>query len=351
MIRPSIAEARAHAITDRLEQWPLSDDERAALKPRFATQWKRHGALASIAFFVLTALAVAAFAAFCKLFFDTTYPAAVICIAGAELLILGRRMYGTGIEAALWIGGALSFIFGLPHSGAPEAMLVIAAAFGIVAWRMQSALFGAVGTLFVAAYFIDIWDNAHHYWRAAAIPLAMLIIAALAKRFTFRRPWLESLLSYLVIVMPLVAEVGGRSATSRGDLEYVIAYTAIGISLIAWGVVIRDHALFIGGGVCIAVASYEARNLLRLAVEWRLIAGGLVLFAVAAAVARLLRGRETGFISKPERLTRYDELLKMAGSLAAGSMVHERPAAEPQSPAGTAGGSGSFGGGGASGDF
>ena len=351
-MRPSIAEERAHAITDQLDQWPLSTDERAALKTRFATQWKRHGAFASLAFFVLTSLAVLAFAAFCELISLTTYTAAAICITAAEILI-SRKMYGTGIEAALWIGGLLSFIYALPHSGSREAMLVIAAAFAIAAWRMQNALFGLIGCVFVCAYFIDVWDSSREYWRVAAVPLAMLFVAALLKRVTLRRPWLESLLSYIVIVMPLVAEIGGRvaSTSSKGSLRIVVLYTAIGIALAAWGSVVRDHSLFLGAGVSLAIAAFEVQDLIGLQVEWSLIVGGVVLLAFAAGLARLLRGRETGFISKAQRLTRYDELLKMAGSMAAGSMLHERAADAPPSVSGTDGGSGSFGGAGATGDY
>ncbi|GEM_PF-1361552 len=353
MMRPSIAEERAHAITDQLDQWPLSDEERAAMKARFATHWKRHGALAALAFFVLTALAVSAFAAFCELISLTTFFAAAVCITAAELLIRRRRMYGSGIETALWIGGLLSLIFGLPHSGAPEALLVIAAAFAIAAWRMQSAIFGTIGAVFVAAYFADVWHGSHQYWQVAAVPLAMLLAAAIAKRLVIRRPWLEALLSYLVIVMPLVAEICGRIASwsSRGQIEMVIAYGLLGIALIGWGIILRDHAIFISAAVCFGVAAFEAQDLVQIAIEWQLIAGGVVLLAIAGIVARLLRGREAGFVSTPQRLTRYDELLKTAGSLAAGSMLHERPAEAPAGVSGTAQGAGSFGGAGSTGDY
>src|SRR5581483_4043077 len=161
--------------------------------------------------------------------------------------------------------------------------------------------------VFVAAYFADVWHGSHQYWQVAAVPLAMLLAAAIAKRLVIRRPWLEALLSYLVIVMPLVAEICGRIASwsSRGQIEMVIAYGLLGIALIGWGIILRDHAIFISAAVCFGVAAFEAQDLVQIAIEWQLIAGGVVLLAIAGIVARLLRGREAGFVSTPQRLTRY----------------------------------------------
>src|SRR6185369_1399359 len=152
-----------HAIVAELDDWGVAADERKAMQAQLATPWKRNGTFVAIAFFGLTVFALFAIYALCG-----GYVAAAVEIAFAEYLIRRRRMYGSGIESALWIGALLSVIAALPRSGDPEAMLVIAAAFGIAAWRMQSPFFGAIGAVFAAAY-PAVADHTHSYWHAALL--------------------------------------------------------------------------------------------------------------------------------------------------------------------------------------
>ena len=70
----------------------------------------------------------------------------------AEVLI-SRRWFFTGVEAALWIGGVFALISELPRSGTPESMLVLAAASGIAGARVRNPLFGALAAVFVMLYF------------------------------------------------------------------------------------------------------------------------------------------------------------------------------------------------------
>jgi hypothetical protein len=283
----------------------------------------------------------------------TAFTAAAIAIACGEYMILRRRMYGSGIESALWIGGLLAFISGLPRSGTDEALLVIAAAFGIAAWRMQNAIFATIGAIFGACYFVAVWDGAHDYWRVAVVPLALAVTAIVAKRRNFSRPWIDSFWSYVAIVMPLVAEIGGRITTydSKGHLQYALTYAILGTIALLAGLHLREHSLLIAAGVSFGIMSFEAHDLVDTPLEWKLISGGVVLLGLAAVIARTLRGRTTGFVTAPARLTRYDDLIKLGGTMAMGQTIHGKAAESEPGVTGTAGGADSFGGAGATGDY
>lgn len=346
-MRPTIDEERAHAIVAELADWNVAADERKAMQAQLATPWKRNGTFVALAFFGLTVFALFAVYALCG-----GYVAAVVEIAFAEYLIRRRRMYGSGIESALWIGALLSVIAALPRSGDPEAVLVIAAAFGIAAWRMQNPFFGAIGIVFAATYPAAA-DHTHSYWHAALLPLGLAVAAVLAKWWEYRRPWLDSLWSYVAIVMPLVAEVAGSIAAydGRGDLERAAVYAILGVVTLLAGLHLREHALLIAAAVSFAITAYEAHELFDTALEWKLMAGGLALLAAAGLVARALRGRTHGFVGTPARLTRYDELVKLGATMVAASPKHEAAATAEPNVTGTSGGAGSFGGAGATGDY
>jgi hypothetical protein len=352
-MRPTIAEERAHAIAGQLDDWQVPDDERHALQSRFTTTWRRNGPFAAAGIFVMTLFAVAALTFLCKTLGATEFAAAAISIAVAELLIWRKRMYGSGIESALWIGGLIAFISGLPSSGKPEAILVVAAAFAIAGWRMQNPFFGAIAAILAAAYFIDIWSSSHSYWRAASVPLALAVIAIVAKVRTWRRPWIDTFWSMVAIVMPLVAEIGGHFASdgSGGNPVCALAYAILGGIALAAGLRYREHALLIAAGVSLGIAMYEARDFADYPLEWKLIASGVALLAFAAVVARELRGRTQGFVATPARLTRYDELVKLGGTMVIGSAMQGHPAESDPGVTGSSGGSGSFGGAGSTGDY
>lgn len=351
-MRPTVAEERAHAIAEQLDEWELTAGERRALETKLATPWRRNGTFVALSFFGLTVFAMFALTALCKSIGATEFAAAFLAIGFAEYLIRKRQMYGSGVESALWIGGLLAFIAGLPSSGAPEWVLIVAAAFGLAAWRMQNALFGTIGVIFAAVYPAAV-DHSHDYWRAALLPLGMALAAVVAKWWTYRRPWLDSLWSMVAIVMPLVAEIAGDIATydSRGYLERAAVFAIAGTIALLAGLHLGEHALLIASGVSFAVTAYEAHDLFTTPLEWKLIAGGLALLALAGVVARALRGRTEGLVATPARLTRFDEVVKLGATMVAGSATHENAAASDPGLTGTSGGAGSFGGAGATSDY
>ena len=351
-MRPTIAEERAHAMVEQLDQWELTAEERRAFEAKLATPWRRNGTFVALSFFGLTVFAMFALTALCKSIGATEFAAGLIAIGFAEYLIRRRRMYGSGIESALWIGGLIAFIFGLPNSGAPEWVLIVAAAFGIAAWRMQNALFGAIGIIFAAVY-PAVADHSHDYWRAALLPLGMALVAVLAKWWTYRRPWLDSLWSLVAIVMPLVAEIAGNIAAydSRGYLERAAVFAVAGTIALLAALHLYEHALLIAAGVSFAITAYEVHDLFTTPLEWKLIAGGVALLALAAVISRALRGRTEGLVATPARLTPYDEVVKLGATMVAGSPAHEHAAAADPGMTGTSGGADSFGGAGATGDY
>ena len=352
-MRPAIAEERAHAIADQLDDWNLPPEERRAFAKRLATPWRRNSVWVAVAFFGLTVFGMFALTALCKSIGATEFAAAVIAIAVAEVLIRRRRMYGSGIESALWIGGLIAFIAGLPSGNDKDAMLVFAAAFAIAAWRMQNAIFGTIAVILISAYFSENWHWMHDYWRAAMVPLAITVIAIVAKRWVYRRPWIDAFWSQVAIVMPLVAEILGQFASysSRGHLEYGALYVVLALIALLAALHLRDHALFVAMGVCVAIAAFELHDLTDFPLEWKLIGGGVALLAIAGVLSRALRGRTDGFVATPARLTRFDEVIKLGAAMAMQPAKQARAETSSPNVSGTDGGAGSFGGAGASGDY
>lgn len=352
-MRPTIAEERAHAIADQLDDWSVAAEERRALGKQLATRWRRNSTFVAASFFGLTVFAMFALVALCKSIGATEFAASAIAIATGEYMIRRRRMYGSGIESALWIGGLLAFIAGLPSTGDAEALLVIAAAFALAAWRMQNAIYGTIGVICTGVYFAAVWNGAHDYWRVAMVPLALALLAIVAKRWLFSRPWIDSFWSYVAIVMPLVAEINGRIVTydSNGHLEYALPYAVLGVIALLAGLHLREHALLIAAGVSFSIMAFELHDLIDTPLEWKLISGGVVLLSLAALVARRLRGRTTGFVAAPASLTRYDELIKLGGTMVAGQAMHGKASEPEPAVSGTTGGGDSFGGAGATGDY
>jgi hypothetical protein len=352
-MRPTIAEERSHAILDQFDDWELPPEEQGAFAKRLATPWRRNGVWVAVAFFGLTVFAMFALAALCKSIGATEFAAAAIAIGGAEVLILRKRMYGSGIESALWISGLIAFIAGLPSGNNREAMMAFAVAFAVAAWRMQNPIFGTIAVIFASLYFYENWQSNHDYWRVAMVPLAISVIAIVAKRWSYERPWIDAFWSQVAIVMPFVAEVLGRFAAydSKGRLEYAMLFVALALIAIIAGLHLRDHALLIAAAVYVGVAAVEAHDLTDFPLEWKLIGGGVALLALAGALSRALRGRTTGFVATPARLTRFDEVIKLGATMAVQPAQHARAEISGSNLSGTDGGAGSFGGAGASGDY
>jgi hypothetical protein len=323
--------------------WPTAADERAAalreLHLPAEERWRHNSLIVSIVFFCLTLFGVGAFAGLARLLFVPTVASGVLVIAIAEVLIVKKKFFGTGVESALWISGVFFFIFALPHTGQPEAFLVVAAGFAIAGTRLLNPFFGTLAAICVVVY-----PGAKNSSTdtMAIIALAVAIAAAVAQRVEWQRRSAERLLQMLAIVVPSAGAIAAELWTIH-RAHLAIAYAGGALVIFSLGIAFRARALLIAGALCAVVASYEASHLNDATLEAKLIAGGALMLVIAIALSRALRGRTRGFVIAPSILTGYDEAMQIAGA------IHVTPPTPaPAAGGGYESGGGGFGGGGAS---
>ncbi len=335
----NVMEERAATLLHQVRDWELSPQERSAIERRLATRWKSNGVLASAVFFVLTLVAVAALFGLCDLMrLPKGWITAVVSIAVAETLIWRLHFFGTGIESALWLGGLFAWIFGLPSEGRPEGLLLFGAACLIAGVRVRNPLIGAASAVFVISYL-----GAKSWFVAAplaGIALAVIALALLAREW--QRPSTEMLLVILMIVTPVTGAAWSFGHTS---MAWSIGYIALAVAEFTFGVMRRHRGALLCGAVSIVIAFIVAREIFDfLAIEWKLIAAGVALFATSIAIARSLRGKTRGFVITPVK-SAFEDAVRVFGSAAFS------PQTQPQSAPHPIGGGGRFGGAGSSGSF
>ncbi len=335
----NVAEERAVVLARRVRGWELPDAERAAIEKRLATRWKSSGMLASAVFFVLTLVVVGAFYGFCALIhIPNGWVTAVVSLSVAETLIRRLHFFGTGVESALWLGGLLAAIFGLGSEGKPEGLLLIAAAFLIAGARVRNPFIAAPGLVFVISYL-----GLKHWFMAAlvaGIALAVIALALLAR--TWQRPSTEMMLIITLMVAPVTGAVWSNGHTS---VAWFALYAALAFAELVFGVARRHRGALVGSAVSLVTALFVARATFDfLSIEWKLIAGGAVLFAASLAIERALRGRTRGFVITPVK-SAFEEAVRIFGSAAFS------PQTGPHATEPPIGGGGQFGGAGSSGSF
>jgi hypothetical protein len=316
-------------MLDFRNAWPTPEEERA-------NAWKRFSLLAQCTFFFLTTLAIAAAFGFLNLISLPRGGMLLIgCVALAEFLIRSHHFWRTGVESALWIGGLYAFIFSLPHSGKPEALLVLAAAAALAGWRVRNALFGTLALVLVVVYFAI-----REWWLTAMVfAIAVALIALFAVTRSWRRPSTELLWQMLVIVMPVAGAIA--AIDHRGSAYPVFAGLAIVFAFV--GIRWRLRVPLVASAIAITIAVIDAR--IPLSLEVQLIAGGVVALIVAATLTRVLRRHTTGFVLDMPQQSELEALLTAGGQ--AILPVHAPATGAPQvNPQG-----GEFGGAGASGNF
>ncbi len=295
--------------------------------------WHGYGLLGQIVFFLLTVAGIAAFYTLTKQELLT----AVLCIVLAEFLIHGRRWFGTGVEAALWIGGLFSALAALPNTGAPEANLLIAAAAGIAGFRVRNPLFGALAAFFVT-YYLEVKAD---LGTIAAMLIATFALIALHR--TWRRPSTEWLFIILLVTMPFAAQ-------AHADRRWALLTIALagGFAAISFACALRKrhHAMFAGAAAAAIVAVGTVHSRFGISEEAVSAISGAVLLVASLATSRLLRGRTTGFVVTPAKLTAFDDDLETLATVAIAPphSAGNPPEVRPQ-------GEGGFGGAGATGDY
>lgn len=312
---------RARAINAR---WP---------RAQLPQPWHGYGLLGQIVFFLLTVAGIFAFFMMTRQELLT----AAVCIGLAEYLIRVRKWFGTGVEAALWIGGLFSALQALPNTGAPEATLLIAAAAAIAGFRVRNPLFGALAAFFVTQYL----EATRDLGTIAALVIAAASLFALYR--TWKRPSTEWLFIILLVTMPFA---GWTHADTRWASLTLSLYAAFAALCLASAIVKRHHAMFAGAAAALIVAAGILVDRIRLSEELTLLIAGAVLLIASAAAAHLLRGRTRGFVVTPSQLTSFDDDLEMLGTVTAAA--HPSAGNPPES---RGQGDGGFGGAGATGNY
>jgi hypothetical protein len=314
------------------------------LRTQLATPWRSYNLLVQAVFFVLTAVGLLAF----FLLFGGERPAGIIvgvvALGLAEMLIRGARWWRTGVESALWLGGVLALISTLPHSGTPEAMLVLAAGAAFAGARLRNPLFGGLA----AGLIVEYCERRFDLGVVGALVIAGAALVLLMR--TWKRPSTEWLWIVLLVATPLV---GISDADPEWRRVTILLYAILGVACLAAAIAKRHHAMFLASGVGFAIAAYEISRDLAISLELKLAADGAFLLIGSYVVSRALRSHTRGFVVTPAKLTAVDDMIEIAGALAAADHAHhaQSPAeAAPAEPA-RAEGDGGFGGAGATGSY
>lgn len=275
---------------------------------RVEIPWRTHGILLRAVFFGLTLLGVVALR-WCLDEMQVAkpgIPTGIGAILLAEVLILGARWWWTGVEEALWIGGAYALINELPDSGQPEAMLVLAAGAAVPGARVRNPLFGAVAAGFVAAYFEEKWDLGV----LAAVVIAAIAVLGLLR--TWRRPSNEWLCIAVAIILPVVGRFDADPIWRTVTIIFYGAFAAMALFLFVRK---RHHALFFSGAVSLGIGAIELAELTPLRLEGKLAVGGAILLGGAWIASRALRGRVSGIVATPSKLTAFDDEIEIAATI------------------------------------
>ena len=362
------------------ERWLAVAAELGAAAPRAALAarsggWRSTGPLARIALFALGFVAAALL--FGVLGFsdeEMLLVAGVVAALAAEWLTVQKRLFASGIEEGLTLGGYLLIGLWFALTVAPEPRwsgaglqeLVLILAAGAAGLRRLNpfvttcsavALLDWVGST-ATAQALDATLGAGMTPFVSGCVLAALALLLGAREY--RRPSHDRMLDWLVAVLPVVAYAQHASVVALGALDVVngtgttrpvvvVLLLALGAALLVTGLRRRRHAPLWGFLGCVAAVAIELRAAIPVAPEtWLIICGLIALFA-GVALDRWLREPRNGLTSAP--LTHREgplDLLQMAGT----ALLAERtaPAPRPVEP-GFEGGGGKFGGGGASGGY
>lgn len=327
--------------------WPSVADERGvALKklglPAETGGWKRYRFHVQIAFFILTLIAISAFSVLA--FVNRSVGSlinAVIVLTIAEVLIAINRFFETGVETALWLAGVTFIVIALPHTGSAEGILVVGALAAIAGARLLNPFIGGLAAMSVIVYAAV--KNATPL-QCALLGVVIALGAAAAQLVEWQRQSVERLFQTIAILAPLAGVIAAEFGSSPDHQAIAVVYIITAAIILALGVSVRARALLLTGALHAAIAAYEASYLSNAPLETKLIAGGIVVLAIAIVLSRLLRKNTAGFVTTESSLTGYDEVMQIAGA------IHTSPNAPQEQPtsSGFQSGGGSFGGGGAS---
>jgi hypothetical protein len=307
-------------------------------------------------FFVLGLIAVGMIGIIVEQLGPTGAPvtAGLASIAAAEWLILARRQFWSGIEEALEVSGLSMLAFECMSragwSSESVGARLICAAFAIAGLRLLNPLFT---TLAFLSFVLSL--NAPPLG-AGLVCYAIGLAALFGGAYRFRRPSNESMLDWLIVVMPVAGYLWSASRNSlavatdylhAAPSAWIVPSCPVVVAALALAVGLRRraHAPIMASMLCTACSAYELRQLTGLPLEARLIVWGCVLLLASITLEGYLRVARGGITSRPLRTEGHS-----AGILGIAGSAVLTPHSPPPS-VGTSsfeGGGGSFGGGGAS---
>jgi hypothetical protein len=363
--RPTPSEERWLSVVASLGARTLPDD--------MATRtggWRGTGLLARIAMFFLGLLAVGLIAGVLGLGGTTALLiAGLVAAVAAESLARGKRLFASGIEEGLCLGGWLLLAgwvltvfdgFNLFTDSMYVPILIVAAA--AAGLRLLNPF---ITTVAVIAFVR--WAG----WTMAKWPLFATVgsgvttlciggvVAAIALWLggrTYRRPSHDRMLDWLVATLPITSYLNAsaglvydvtyavRGATGRW---FVVALlVALGAAMLFAALRRRRHAPLYGCMGCVIGIAVELRFALGFSTEAWLIGCGLAALLIGLLLDRRLREPRDGFTSRP--LSDREGPLDLLQTAGAAVLTQGSNSAAPHAEPAVRGGGGRFGGGGAS---
>jgi hypothetical protein len=367
--RPSPAEERWLALGRALG----SAAPPGAIADR-AGGWRATGTLARIALFFLGIIAVALL--YGILGFEgssTLLFAGLIASIAAESLAAGKRLFASGIEEGLCLGGWLTLgawlsttIDTQPGMRAETLiepiLIVMSAAAGL---RLLNPFVTTVAAI-ACVHWITTTDVARAVDSVIGGGLLTLLLGCSLAAFalvlggrTYQRPSHDRMLDWLVATLPIASywqsaswfafDPANVSRVGTARVAIILVLAALGSAMLLIGVRRRRHAPLLGFMGCVVGVALEVRFAVGYPTEAWLIGCGLAALVVGVVLDRSLRQRRNGFTSMATATREGPlDLLQTAGAaVLAGSHPGPAPRAEPE----VTGSGGRFGGGGASGSF
>lgn len=335
--------------------------------------WRSTGLLARIAMFFLGLLAVALIGGIMGFGGTTTLLfSGLIAAFAAEFLARGKRLFGSGIEEGLCLGGwlliaawaVMLFDFADAYAETLFAPVLIsaAAAAGLRLLNPFITTVAAIAFVRWAGWNIAEWPVFSAI--GAGIPTLLIggLIAAIALwlgRHPLQRPSHDRMLDWLAAVLPITSYSGAAawmafdpmyaSSYAAGRWVILLLLTALGLTMLIAGLRRRRHAPLLGFLGCLLGVAIELRFASGVATEAWLIGCGLFALIAGIALDRYLREPRAGITS--QRLSDREGSFDVLQTAGAAVLTHGSQTSAPQPETAVEGGGGRFGGGGASGSF
>jgi hypothetical protein len=345
---PTTAEERLGALRARLKSWRrsglLNAEEERGLLAATLTRWTGSGIVSRLVYFALTMVCMGALYGLIDLAGLPAKPiAAVLALAAAELLILRFGLFRAGPDEALYAGGLLLIVASLPAHSDEVGILLVALGMLLAGARLRNGFFLMVSVAAVVLY-VAVAGGSREIAAFIGLAVSFASVALLNRRWS--HPVWDRFFSWTIVVTPALSWL---LVTVDADISrpWVMGVTGfIAAVMLLVGLAIRHHAPLLAGLLLSGAAIAELGFRVALPAEYFVITCGIAIGAVVLILHRTFGGRHAGITAMKILDARELELIEpAAAAVLAGSQTR---AVEP---AGMQTGGGSYGGGGASGEF